>query len=228
MKFSPALLALSFVLVVTNLSAASLKDGLTAHWPLNDLRGEHIKDVSGHGRDATGSEVLIVDGRGGKVMAFNGLNSEFYVPDEAVFEVTGDYGVSFWMRVDADSEKDGPIYAQPSFGIANFRGALRVTFRNPEYPGTGYADLFGPKINDGEWHHVVLSYRAEDGETVLFLDAQEVKRRVFAHKPEVSAPTTVGFAGRSYFAGDLSDLRVYARPLDLVDVAALFNAKLAP
>jgi len=227
-KLSPALAALALAFAVSNVSAASLKDGLTAHWPLNEIRGEKIKDVSGHGHDATGDQVKIVAGRDGKVMAFDGLKSTVYVPEDPVFEMTGDYGVSFWMRVDAGSEKGGPIYAQPGFSIADFKGSLRITFRHPEYPNTGYADLFGPKTNDGDWHHVVFSYSGADGGTVLFLDGQEVKRSVFAHKPEVSAPTTVGFSGRVHFSGDLSDLRVYSRQLDLLDAAALLNAKNAP
>lgn len=228
LRLTLALVALGLLLPLGGVQADPLKNGLTAHWQLNKVLGDRIEDVSGNGRDAFGDYVEIVEGRGGRVMRFDGEKSSVHVPDDAVFEITGDYGVSFWIRVEANSEKDGPIYAQPGFGISNFRGGLRITFRNPEYPNTGYSDLFGPKINDGEWHHIVFSYMADSGEVGLFLDAQEAERRVFAHKPEVGIPTTIGFAGRLHFEGELSDLRVYARSLDLVDVSALMDAKVAP
>lgn len=214
--------------VASPLHADNLKDGLVAHWPLNQIDGDKFKDLSGNGRDATGDGVEIVDGRGGSVAAFNGSTSVVYVPDEEVFEVRGDYSVSFWIRIPVDAERDGPIYAQPGFVIANFRGTLRITLRNPAYPNTGYADLMGPKINDGEWHQVVFSYMPDAAEGVLFLDAQEAGRGRFPHKPEVSAPTTVGFIGRAHLQGELSDLRVYSRALDIVDAAALHEAKVSP
>lgn len=217
-----------FVLSVQVASAGSLTEGLVGHWALDEIQGDRIKDLSGKGYDATGANVEVVDGRGGKVFAFDGKFSEVFLPDEPVFEVTGDYSVSFWVRVPAESWKGGAIYAQPGFVIADFRGSLRITFRHSEYPNTGYADMMGPRINDGEWHHVVLSYEAKTGETLLFLDAQEVAKREFPHKPEVSMPTTVGFAGRGHFEGELSDLRVYTRPLGYSDVSALNSAKVVP
>ena len=209
-------------------SAASLTDGLIAHYPMNQLDGDTLRDASGKERDAFVEHVECVPGRGGHVFAFDGKLSKISLPEDSAFEVTGDYGISFWMRVPVDSAIGGPIYAQPSFKITDFRGTLRITFQNPAYPGTGYGDLMGPKMNDGEWHHIVFSYKGDGGEADLFIDGQDLGRRKFAHKPEVSTPTTVGFAGRFHFTGELSDLRVYSRTLDLEDAAALFNAKLAP
>lgn len=227
-KFLPIFASFSLAMATGSLSAASLTEGLVAQYPMQDVAGDALPDVSGNGRDAFASNVEAVEGRGGRVLAFDGKTSKVFLPEDPVFEVTGDYGVSFWTRSPAGSTEGGPIYAQPDFRIGNFRGGLRISFANPKYPGTGYVDMFGPVINDGEWHHVVFSYRAADGEAVLFLDAQEVKRVTFAHRPEVSAPTTVGFSRRTHLLGELSDLRVYSRVLDLPDVGALYNAKLVP
>jgi hypothetical protein len=205
--------------------AGPLTEGLIAHYPMNDLQGDMVKDVSPQGRDAMANVVEVVEGRGGRVFAFDGQKSEMFLPDEREFEITGDYGVSFWIRGEAGDVVGGPIYSQPGFTIANFKGNVRVTVRHPEYPNTGYADLMGPSINDGEWHHVVFSYTCSTGDAVLFLDGQEAGSRLFPHKPEVSAPTTVGFAGRSHLKGELSDLRVYSRALGVDDVAALNSVK---
>lgn len=227
-KIVSVVLACSFLPVAPLWSADSLAEGLVARWPLNKLAGEKVKDLGPKGHDAMAEEVKLVEGRGGRVMAFDGVKSGILLPDEPDFEIKGDYGVSFWVRVDPGTEKDGPIFAQPDFSISNFKGGIRVTFRHPEYPKTGYADKMGPKINDGAWHHVVFSYKGKTGAGELFVDAQEAGTGTFPHKPEVGGPTTVGKFGRFHFQGELSDLRVYSRTLDLGDVADLNNAKLEP
>lgn len=227
-KIVSVVLACSFLPVASLWSADSLAEGLVARWPLNKLAGEKVKDLGPKRHDAMAEKVTLVDGRDSRVMAFDGLKSEMRLPDEPEFEIKGDYGVSFWVRVEAGSENGGPIYSQPGFSIKNFKGGMRVTFQHPDYSKTGYADLMGPKINDGAWHHVVFSYKGKTGAGELFVDAQEAGVGSFPHKPEVGGATTVGFDGRLHFQGELSDLRVYSRTLDLGDVADLNNAKLEP
>ena len=205
-------------------AAEDLSKGLVAHWPMNELRGDStMVDVGPHKRDALTVDVAVVDGRGGKVFAFDGKNSSVFVPDDAAFGLTGDYSVAFWIRQDPEQGKDGPIYAQPSFNVYTFRGLIRVTIRNPEYPGTGYSDLMGPQINDGEWHQVTFSYLSETGESFIFLDGVEVARKFFNHKPDVEGPTTIGSYTRFFLGAELSDMRVYSRALDERDAAALFE-----
>jgi len=226
-KFTP-LVAACLLLQAPALWADSLNDGLVAHWPLNKLHGETVKDLGPKHYDATAEEVNLVEGRGTRVMAFDGAKSGVLVPDEPAFEITGDFSVSFWVRIEPDTVKDGPMYAQPEFAISNFKGGLRVTFRHPDYSKTGYADAMGPKLNDGAWHHVVFALDAHDGEAVLYVDGLEAGAGKFPHLPEVKGPTTIGTYGRFHFEGELSDLRVYARTLDSGDVGKLNSAKIAP
>lgn len=209
--------------------ANTLTDGLIAHYPMNEISGDGlVEDVSGNDRTAFGEQIEVVDGLNGKVFAFDGVQSVILMPEDQAFDVTGDYSVSFWMRVESGMEGIGPIYGQPDFSITNFKGTLRITFRSPEYVPTGFGDLMGPAVNDGEWHHVVLTYSAETGETVLFMDTVEVARVTFAHQPVVTFPTIVGKYARAFYQGEMSDLRVYSRPLDPMEVMELNEAKVAP
>ena len=212
-----------YCFVVSGVCANSLTDGLIAHYPMNEY-GENVQDLSGNDRAAYAEYIEIVDGLGGSVFAFDGEKSIISLPEDPAFEITGDYSVSFWVRVEAGSAYIGRIFAQPDFSITSFKGNLRVTVSNPEIPRTGYGDIMGPEINDGEWHHVVLTYAA-NGEAVLFLDTEEVERGVFAYKPAVSTPTKIGSFGRNFFKGELTDLRVYSRVLDGADVVALRDSK---
>lgn len=221
----PSLAAL-LVLVAPALAADPLTNGLVAYWPLNKLQGDTVKDVGPKGYDAMAEELKLVEGRGAKVAAFDGLKSGMIAPNEPEFDITGDYSVSFWIRVDPDVAKDGPIVAQPGFSISNFKGTIRVTFRSSKYPSTGYADLMGPTIKDGAWHHVVFSYDSTAGIGQLFVDVNDAGTGKFPHLPEEKDTTTIGWHGRFRFQGELSDLRIYARYLDERDVAKLNNAPL--
>lgn len=214
-------LLVGLLLSIQTAFSGSLKEGLVAHWPLNRIDGEMVKDLGPRHLDALGQSLNVVEGRGGKVIAFDGQSSGLVLPDDSELEVKGDYSVSFWVRIPAETKKDGPIFAQPSFAIYNFKGGLRVTVRNPEFGNTGYADHMGPKIDDGEWHHVVFTFDGDTGQTGLYVDRTEVMSGNFAHKPEVSRPTTVGFFGRFRFEGEISDLRVYSRTLSEAEVVEL-------
>jgi len=227
-KTVPVVVACLLLPLAPALLADSLNDGLIAHWPLNAVQGETLKDLGPGKHDALAEEVKLVEGRGDRVMAFDGVKSKILLPDDPAFEIKGDYGVSFWVRVEPETESSGPIYTQPGFSIKVFKGGIRVTFQHPEYGRTGYADLMGPKLNDGSWRHVVFSYKGKTGLGELFVDAQEVGAASFTHKPEAGGPTTVGHSGRFHFRGELSDLRVYSRPLELEDVGELNNAKIEP
>jgi hypothetical protein len=222
-----AYLAVCWLLAgATSSFADTLQTGLEGHWPLDRLEGDNTPDISKHKRDAAAVSVNLTPGRDGSVMAFNGKQSMLFLPDEPAFEVTGGYSVSFWVRVPVEGGSDAPIFAQPGFSISTFRGTLRVTIRNPEYPKTGYSDLMGPQINDDTWHHVVFTYSPDSGEGLLYIDSQEALSRPFLHKPEVSAPTTIGGFGRFFFTGELSDLRIYSRVLEYAEVDQLRNTKL--
>ncbi len=206
------------------LHAADSETDLVARWPMNDAGSRKMSDVGPHKLIGITEEVESHEGRGGKVFRFDGAKSKVELPQNSLLEFKGSFGISFWIRVDAGT--DGPILANPNFSIRVFRGIIRVTFRNTSYPTTGYADLMGPQVDNGEWHHVVFSYNADTGESFLYLDGQQEARQKFAYPPEAADPTTVGFYSRFYLKGELSDLQIYARPLDLDGAVRLMEMKL--
>lgn len=203
--------------------ANPLTEGLVAHYPMTEMIGDSIPDVSGNDRGAFGDFIEVVDGLGRKVFAFDGANSVMHLPEDEALEIRGDFSIAFWVRVPEGLEQAAPIYAQPDFKISDSKGTLRVGFSHPEYGRTGYADLMGPRINDGEWHHVTFTYAGETGAAFLFVDGMEVATKVFLHKPEVSLPTTVGLFKRTYFTGELSDLRIYSKALEWDTAVALYQ-----
>lgn len=202
------------------------KEGLVAHWPMNN-DSSSIKDVSGNDHHAKGENLKEREGRGVRVLYFDGAKSRITVPDKPEFRPEGSFAMSFWVRPDAGDDLNYVIYNVPTaMSVSIFHSKLRVTFRNESYPNTGYADLMGgPLLNDGEWHHVVVSYDVKKGVIEGFVDGKEAANNKLPFPP-VSlepAPVTIGVAGRNFYKGEMSDFRLYNRELDLKDARALFK-----
>lgn len=202
------------------------KEGLVAHWPMNN-NSSSIKDVSGNDRHGKGENLKEREGRGVRVLYFDGAKSKITLPDKPEFRPEGSFGMSFWVRPDAGDDLSGAFYNVPTaLNVSLFHSALRVTFRNESYPNTGYADLMGgPLLNDQQWHHVVISYDVKKGIVESFIDGKEsVKNKLpYPPVPLDAAPATIGVAGRTYYKGEMSDFRLYNRELDLKDARALFK-----
>lgn len=214
-------------LVLCTAAADPLTEGLVAHWPLNK-DSTSIKDVSGNNFHGKSEALKERDGRGGRVVYFDGVKSFITVPSKPELRPEGSFGMSFWIRLDPAEDTRAPIYSVfTSMGVSVFHSSLRVTFRNESYPNTGYADLMGgPKLNDEQWHHVVVSYDTKKATLETYVDGKEGESNKLPHPPipmEEEPAITIGRNGRAFFKGEMSDFRIYNRPLSAREAKALFK-----
>ncbi|MEU4329666.1 LamG-like jellyroll fold domain-containing protein [Nonomuraea dietziae] len=113
-------------------------------------------------------------------------------------------------------------------------GKLRGQF----YNGKSAPITSSTVVNDGAWHHVVLS-GAEDTQT-LYLDGQAVgtlagtithvdqwETRIGSGFGSSAWPATTGSTAPFPFAGDIDEVAVYGKPLGLALVRAHYAARLA-
>ncbi|WP_182909016.1 LamG-like jellyroll fold domain-containing protein [Microbispora sp. H13382] len=179
-------------------------------------------------------------------MTFAGTAGSAYVslPEATVSGLGGSLSVEAWFKTTSSgtilgyqsSYEDDP----DSYGLGVYVGTdgkLRGQFWN----GT-IAPITSPgKVNDGNWHHVVLS-GAEDIQT-LFLDGQPVgglagkithtgsyemwDTRIGAGFGGPSWPFTTGSFTAFPFAGSIDEVAVYNRPLGLGTVRTHYAARLA-
>ncbi|GIH64857.1 LamG-like jellyroll fold domain-containing protein [Microbispora siamensis] len=179
-------------------------------------------------------------------MTFAGTAGSAYVslPEATVSGLGGSLSVEAWFKTTGSgtilgyqsSYEDDP----DSYGLGIYVGTdgkLRGQFWN----GT-IAPITTPgKVNDGNWHHVVLS-GAEDIQT-LFLDGQPVGGLAGKITHTVSSEMWdtrigAGYGGPSWpfttasftafpFAGSIDEVAVYNRPLGLGTVRTHYAARLA-
>lgn len=221
------LLAAGFVfLALASAEAASLKDGLIAHWPMNGVDGDVITDVSGNGRNAFAEWVEAREGRGQQVVFFDGKRSKILLPEDPAFEFPGGFGISFWVRLEKGGTHPGPIFARESLAVVASPSGIRFNLLcgGGEKPAA-FSMIAEKVMNDGEWHHVVVTYNQDARDATIYVDGQDVIYRKVDAPPIPSRPTILGARKSQRFLGELSDMRVYARALTAEDVEALRTAK---
>ena len=79
----------------------------------------------------------------------------------------------------------------------------------------------------GEWHHAAVSYDADDGEMVLYLNGLEVSRAAVASRT-LGSLHAFGFGGGNALVGRGDDLRLWKRALSPTELRAVYLASKRP
>jgi len=170
--------------VVTNIAEYHFDE---CSW--NGMAGE-VKDSSGNGFDGVAISGAVTDIGDGQV---NG-SGKFTGDDDAVKVegITGldssDFTVSFWTKIDTNSSathellKLGNVNAGSE--INGDKGVIELRYResddelrvsgNHTFNGNfnGYSQIVTADLNDGNWHHIVLTYHAESMK--IYVDAVDM------------------------------------------------------
>jgi hypothetical protein len=192
-----------------------------------------VVDVAG-GRDGTvrGSPAQGVPGvYGSTAFDFAGGDDNYVeVPDASGLRPAR-LSVGGWYRTDSGDtqqtlvQKADALFGDLGFGVEIQTGSsLRAHVAVDS--GVARVNPFGLATQDGEWHHVCLTW---DGEALrLYLDGQEVARDD-SQSGDVDHTTRPLFVGcgdngyTSYYAmeGRIDDVRLYDRPLTPSEVTAI-------
>jgi dolichyl-diphosphooligosaccharide--protein glycosyltransferase len=206
--------------------------GTPAHWSFEAGRGEVAYDRRGgnHGRINGSRWTSGVRGRG---LAFDGDGS-VEVPRAGTLDWSNGGSLSVWFRTDEaiDYREDrqypriaaraasSPYRSTDGYQIALRRGQIAGVLGE----GEGATRLFGPRVDDGEWHHAVLTW---NGTVVrLFLDGRQVTSGSFEGDPANANPFAIGSAsdGDQRFIGRVDEIRVSDDPLTPDEVRDRYEA----
>lgn len=139
---------------------------------------------------------------------------------------------SFWVKT-TDSTDGTVSYA--SNGHTNDwllfnSGSLSV------YRGSNGSIGTGVSFNDGNWHHIAVSWRSSDGQTIVYKDGLEVFNGTHASGTSITNDGCLVFAQEQdaicggyqegqAFGGSLDDIRIYDRVLSSEEVSALHDSQ---
>jgi len=207
--------------------SSRLKEGLSMVLPASD---------SGSSQKLTGSAHL-TDSPVGKAVSLSGGADALTVPrsafpmEDAGNLGEGDFAVTAWIR-----PKELQHAALVSLGapgrslgwyleLPDARGTLRLQTAGTAEPQATAAVSSRPGVIRPEtWQHVAAVVRRGRNETLLYVNGTLVARASSgaAQFDDPKADLEIGnLSGMGAFQGDIADVRLYNRPLDAGEIAAL-------
>ncbi|CAN7501771.1 MULTISPECIES: LamG-like jellyroll fold domain-containing protein [unclassified Variovorax] len=199
--------------------------GMVNHWPLNGSLDDTIGKNNGiptNGQDVYGRIGMDFSSRAGGIP----LQS-----DSAATTLGGTASVSFYMKTSqkgVDSQWLAPgIFGRDQaaadndvfWGWIDGKGDLRLTVGNHSQTNPGVKS--GSPINDGKWHHVIMTRDSSSGAMTMFVDG--TKFTGSGVKGAMGLQNKFKFLGQlqdspDWFKGELADVRVYDRVLTDAEV----------
>ena len=233
----------AFLIVGVASMNAQLRDGLVAHWPLDEIDGETTPDlVSGYDMNVTNlDEDSVVTGKYGNAISFSNAEQTLLwrkneEGDALPANQHDSFTISFWSKVDGTGQNDLRLFSE-SNTEGNNTPLFNIGTKNNGSDGT--IDIYirgaGPTVGhifstaepfDDEWHHVV--FVQDELERSIYVDG-ELDDLEIAAKPDsgwddINA-TTIGGILRGnashWVTGLIDDVAIWTRALSADDISEL-------
>jgi hypothetical protein len=216
---------------------ASQLPGVVGYWPLDEGKGTTTVDRTGKNPAAKVVGGWWVDGVRGKAVLFDGAKDYINLGDSPLLNI-GDrqpFSVSLWT---ATKKGNGTIMnmrnawnGAPVLDIGIRDGAFVAATRSNATEDIMPCYLKSKTVNDGRWHHVLLT-RNDQGQFTLYVDGKEVGK---AQNNQAAGPLTTnlralgseryhvtkGIGGHLYFDGAVDEFAFFTRELTPAEVKML-------
>ncbi len=165
------------------------------------------------------------DGKLGKAVELGGGDAGVEVPAGLSRWMGKTATLAFWIRTKQAGDDD-PAKA-PALAGSNevVWGFLTASGRIGLQAGEGEAKTSETAVNDGAWHHVALTRRAESGKVEVYVDGtfEGWVSSEAQEKPAAFAVLGRREGGGAAFQGALDEVRLYKRILTADEVGTLFR-----
>lgn len=220
--------------IQANFAKISLTKGLAAYWKFDEGNGNTVTDSSmnNHNGDLMGSARWVA-GHLGSGILLNNQTKDYINLGSSDFGLKNELTISAWVMTNGSTGEDQVLirrgqYVYP-FSLILERSYNRMPFKGCIRTNGTFYEYSSIRINPGEWHHIVMTYRS--GAMVMYLDGKEVARN--------SNPVGDFFFGNgdskiyigagpdpevgSFFNGVIDEFRIYNRALYPAEVDYLYS-----
>lgn len=202
------------------LISGSLPDfvtGLIANWPMVEGSGSTVVDAVA----ANNGTIYGASWSNGRLI-FDGINDYVEIADAAILDFAGDVTMSAWVK----SLTDGIILSK--YDSPADAGFVLSTLSLDGRSGGYYSSGVGSSMADDAWHHIVGGrvggdwHIYQDGELKSSASGgsgsfANIRKMLMGAYRDAANPIS------NFFAGIISDVRIYSRALSDPDVLALYN-----
>ncbi|MEU7059926.1 LamG-like jellyroll fold domain-containing protein [Streptomyces sp. NPDC046197] len=229
---------------------AVLGGGPAGYWRLGDAAGSSA--AADEVRGGTGTYNAVTLGAAGpfsdqSAASFNGTSSYLQLPASTATVTTGPNSVEMWFKMPSGNTAGGVLFDEEQCAITNnpvgcggYNPALYVGTDGKLYGkfwdshGTSNQIVTSAKVNDGQWHHVMLA--ASTSAQVLYLDGNQAGTTSGTVSATGQGYTYIGAGAAGgnwtnhptntlgYFPGSIAEVAFYRSQLTAQDAQAHFAA----
>ena len=203
---------------VNDIGSSSL-DGLVGHWKLDGNALDYSLN-NNHGTISGATSINDKFGNENKAFNFDGVNDYIKVSMSA----TNIKALSLWVKVDSIPSDSRIIFVhKPSaIGLGFYQGNSFILKSGSATETSRRSGLGIFKV--GEWNYIVINYDSS-GIPTIFINGVETDTYLSsnywaeAENDMYIARRTIG----TNFAGDLDDIRIYNRQLDIEEIGMIYG-----
>jgi hypothetical protein len=211
-------------------------NGLVGWWPFNG----NANDESGNGHNGTPtigiSFTLDRFGNSNKSCEFSGGANKVSVPNSPQFAMN-DFTISVWMKSTYNLQHEAGLVTK------NVTGGYPAYWIYINHIGQGLADLYVTQIggaqaavlsqtviNDGQWHHILVTRISANGQMSIFVDGVLSATNTgpsgqLSINDELLFGETYNGDNQDNYYGKLDDIAIYNRVITQQEITALYNAQ---
>lgn len=209
--------------------------GLVADWPLDDVSGGEVTDVSGNDFHGTFFNGAAVNGVKANAVHFNGIDSNASIPVEAFDSISNEVTISMWVNGDTSQALGNSVfYATDRIGdrVLNIHlpwSNSKVYWDAGSSGGSDYDRVFKPADASefmGRWNHWVFTKNTFSGEMKIYLNGVLWHSGIEKIKPisDIAHVYLGSNASSSYYDGMLDEVKLYNTELTASEVSDLYEA----
>jgi predicted ribosomally synthesized peptide with SipW-like signal peptide len=205
---------------------------LEAYYPFEGT----ANDVSGNDYDGTlNGDVSFTSGQVGQAASFDGDGDYVEIADESGLDLTAELTISAWINTSqaqpsytrlVSREQSGQGNRQYNLGFAPDGVRPRTVVDTQDT--TSVEVIGGTDVTDGSFHHIAVTFDADDALSLYVDGAVEDQTQVSS--PVVSRVSNLVLSGVAHsptqlqFSGALDDVRIYSRALSATEIQALYDS----
>ena len=211
--------------------ASKLQHELIGLWPLDgDARSQTVeKELVGQ----LMGEAKFVESPFGQAISVDGSTGFVVVPyDETMNVGDGEFTVAAWIY--PRELRQSGIVCLGAYGYTHGwiidmpgdNGVIRIETANEDGQHNGTAQSRPGVVRAGQWQHVAVVVRRGENNTRLYVNGYEVGAGTVG-AASLNNPNVALHIGRvqnsEFFAGEIDDVRIYRRALDVAELEALLE-----
>ena len=170
------------------------------------------------------------EGRVGTAIMFDGTADNNFIKNPFNGFPSSEITVIFWMK-SSDTTKSGTPF---SYAATSDNEFLIYNYQSFAIYRGGSNVPTGISANDGDWHHIAVTWRGSDGQTKLYKDGVQAYSGTLASGTSITDGGSLvfgqeqdsvggGFATSQAFLGTMDEVKIYNRTLSALEIQNMYN-----